>query len=81
MSNYILETQQICKFFSQNQVLHDISFQLKSGEIMALMGENGAGKSTLIKIITGCYSRDSGDRKSTRLNSSHEIPSRMPSSA
>ena len=60
MSNYILETQQICKFFSQNQVLHDISFQLKSGEIMALMGENGAGKSTLIKIITGCYSRDSG---------------------
>ena len=49
MSNYILETQQICKFFSQNQVLHDISFQLKSGEIMALMGENGAGKSTLIK--------------------------------
>lgn len=51
----------INKSFSGNQVLKDAEIDITDGEIHALMGENGAGKSTLMKILTGVYSRDSGE--------------------
>ncbi|WP_301107732.1 sugar ABC transporter ATP-binding protein [Sporosarcina sp.] len=51
----------ISKSFNGNKVLEDVQFEVKPGEIHALMGENGAGKSTLMKILTGIYSRDSGE--------------------
>jgi len=50
----------IDKAFGSNQVLKDAGFELRDGEIHALMGENGAGKSTLMKILTGVYTRDAG---------------------
>lgn len=50
----------ISKSFGSNQVLKSVDFELKSGEIHALMGENGAGKSTLMNILTGLHKRDSG---------------------
>lgn len=50
----------ISKAFSGNVVLKDVQFELKPGEIHALMGENGAGKSTMMKILTGIYERDAG---------------------
>lgn len=50
----------IKKSFSGVPALWDINFELRVGEIHALVGENGAGKSTLIKIMTGAYRRDSG---------------------
>ena len=56
----ILEATHIRKTFSQVVALNDVSFELRAGEVMALMGENGAGKSTLVKIITGLYTKDSG---------------------
>lgn len=56
----IVKMAGISKSFSQNQVLKNVNFSLKKGEIHALMGENGAGKSTLMKILTGIYSRDDG---------------------
>lgn len=61
MSEFILELKAITKKFPGVKALDQVSFQLKPGEIHALMGENGAGKSTFIKIITGVHSPDEGE--------------------
>ena len=57
----ILELRNVSKSFPGVKALEGVHFELKPGEIHALMGENGAGKSTFIKIITGVYQPDSGD--------------------
>ncbi|MEG1108774.1 MAG: sugar ABC transporter ATP-binding protein [Oscillospiraceae bacterium] len=56
-----IEMRGITKSFGGNKVLDDAQFSLADSEIHALVGENGAGKSTLMKILTGVYSRDSGE--------------------
>ncbi len=61
MSEYVLELKGIVKEFPGVKALDDVHFQLKSGEIHALMGENGAGKSTFIKVITGVHKPDGGE--------------------
>ena len=63
MEEYIVELEHINKSFAGVKVLKDVKFNLKSGEVMALLGENGAGKSTLMKILSGVYTRDSGTLK------------------
>ena len=55
MSEYVLELKGITKIFPGVKALNNVQFQLKPGEVHALMGENGAGKSTFIKVITGWY--------------------------
>jgi ABC-type sugar transport system ATPase subunit len=56
----ILQLRDVTKAFSGIQALGGVSFDLRPGEIHALVGENGAGKSTLIKIVAGAYIPDSG---------------------
>lgn len=56
----LLRTEKICKEFNHVQVLSNIDFELKAGEIHSLIGENGAGKSTFIKILSGVYQATSG---------------------
>ena len=60
MSEYLLEMKNICKSFPGVKALQKVDFQLKAGEIHALLGENGAGKSTLIKVLGGIYIPEEG---------------------
>ena len=60
MSDTILKMQGIQKYFSGVHALNGVNFDLKAGEVHALMGENGAGKSTLIKVLCGIHKRDGG---------------------
>lgn len=51
----------VSKSFSGVQVLHAINLDIEEGEVHVLLGENGAGKSTIIKILTGAYTKDTGN--------------------
>jgi D-xylose transport system ATP-binding protein len=55
-----LELKGISKSFGVVQALTDVDFEVRAGEVMALVGDNGAGKSTLIKSIAGIHAIDSG---------------------
>lgn len=56
-----MEIRNITKKMEDNLVLNDISFDLKAGEITALIGRNGVGKTTLFSTMTGIYLPDAGD--------------------
>lgn len=60
MSEVLVQLAGIDKRFPGVQALKDCKFNLKSGEVHALVGENGAGKSTLMKILAGIYDKDQG---------------------
>ena len=60
MGETILKMQGIHKYFAGVHALKGVDFELKAGEVHALMGENGAGKSTLIKVLCGIYKLDEG---------------------
>jgi len=61
MAEFILRLKNISKKFGDFQANNAISFDLKKGEILTVLGENGAGKSTLMNIITGFYQSDGGE--------------------
>jgi D-xylose transport system ATP-binding protein len=56
-----LEARGIFKSFGSVEALTDVDFDVRAGEVMALVGDNGAGKSTLIKCMAGIYSIDEGE--------------------
>lgn len=57
----MLEVKNLCKEFNNRPILKDISFTLKDGEIMSIVGPSGAGKTTLLRIIAGLETKDSGE--------------------
>ncbi|MDP1732204.1 MAG: sugar ABC transporter ATP-binding protein [Devosia sp.] len=61
MTQTVFEARQVSKFFPGVKALAEVSLDLHTGSIHALLGENGAGKSPLIKIITGVYRPDEGE--------------------
>jgi len=56
-----LELRGITKSFGSVQALADVDFEVRAGEVMALVGDNGAGKSTLVKVVAGIHAPDSGE--------------------
>ena len=72
----LVEMRDISKSFGPVQALVDVNLALMPGEILGLVGDNSAGKSTLMKILTGAYTRDSGqvllDGMETNFRSPHE---------
>ena len=63
MNEVIVRMEHITKTFPGVKALDDVHFELRAGEVMALLGENGAGKITLMKILSGVYTRDGGEMK------------------
>ena len=57
----LLELHGISKSFGSVQALSEVDFEVRPGEVMALVGDNGAGKSTLIKCVAGIHTPDSGE--------------------
>ncbi|MCL5072821.1 MAG: sugar ABC transporter ATP-binding protein [Actinobacteria bacterium] len=60
-NNVLIRLKNIRKIFPGVVALEDVDFDVKYGEVHALVGENGAGKSTLIKILGGAYQPDGGE--------------------
>lgn len=58
---YLLEVKNVCKKFGEHTILKDVSFKIKPGEIVGLVGRNGMGKTTLMKCILGLIKIDSGE--------------------
>ncbi len=75
----ILEVRNISKSFGATKALRGVDFELRRGEIHALVGENGAGKSTLMNVIYGVVALDGGEifieGKKVEINSPHEADS------
>jgi D-xylose transport system ATP-binding protein len=56
----VLALEKVSKSFGAVQALQDVDFEVRPGEVVALVGDNGAGKSTLVKAIAGIHSIDDG---------------------
>ena len=71
----ILKVRDLTQIFPVNQgflkVLEGIRITAATGELICILGPSGCGKSTLLKVLSGFLPPSAGDRKSTRLNSSH----------
>jgi len=70
----LLEASFVTKSFAGVHALRGVSFDLREGEVHALIGENGAGKSTLIRIITGALAPDGGKLRISGIPVTHHTP-------
>jgi len=76
VAEVLLQIDGISKSFPGVKANDEVSFQINSGEIHALLGENGAGKSTLVKMIYGLMQPDSGNMKLSSENFRPSEPSK-----
>ena len=72
--NVMLAVENLCAWYGAAQILYDLSFEVRRGEVVAFMGRNGAGKTTTMKAIMGLMARRSG---SVRFDG-HDISRRKP---
>src|SRR5277367_3831918 len=84
MQDILLDVRRVSKSFGGNKVLDHVSFTVRRGEIVALLGHNGSGKSTLVKIPAGAYSLDAGEiargpRGDVELHFIHQTLGLVPS--
>ncbi|WP_234124824.1 lantibiotic protection ABC transporter ATP-binding protein [Clostridium hydrogenum] len=61
MSNYILETKNLCRKFKNQKAVNNVSISIEKDSVYGLLGPNGAGKSTTLKMITGMLRPNSGE--------------------
>ena len=74
MTDYIVETENLCKIFTGKVALDSLNLRLKRGGVHAIVGSNGAGKSTLFKILLGILSPTSGRAHILGIDSSRLSP-------
>lgn len=73
----MIQCQNIQKYYGAELVLSDVTFEIKEGETVGLIGRNGSGKTTMMKLLTGSESPDQGQlfiRKNTRIGALSQIP-------
>ena len=58
--NTVFQADSLCFSYDENEVLHNLSFEIKKGEIVALVGMNGSGKTTLVKLLIGLFAPTKG---------------------
>ena len=82
MEDVMLTMKGIDKTFPGVHALDHVDFEVRRGEVHALMGENGAGKSTLMKVLTGICAKDSGEitfeGRPVEFKSPREAPAILP---
>jgi len=61
MSDYLLQLENVSKYFGPVIALSGVTLRLRKGEVHCLLGDNGAGKSTLIKMLSGVFQPDEGE--------------------
>ena len=72
MEEYCIQVKNLTKSFAGRKVVDNLSFQVKKGEVFALLGHNGAGKSTTIDLILGLKSPDEGSTHILGMNAAKE---------
>jgi len=73
-NNIILKIKTLSKHFGALKAVDEVSFEVKKGEIVGLIGPNGAGKTTIVNVVTGIYSKTSGNIIFRDLNISNLKP-------
>ena len=62
-----LAARNLTRSFGNQQIIHDVSLELRRGEVLGLLGHNGAGKSTTMQMLTGCLLPDGAENNESSI--------------